>query len=180
MATKFANNAVAKLAAGIGASDTTLVVAAGQGAKFPTVTGGQWYPATLIKVDGTTEIVRVTGRASDTFTVARAQEGTAATTFSTNDRFELRLTTAQLNELLQRDGSVPMTGDLDMGTHKVSGVANATDADDAVNKGQLDVLGGRVTTLEGTDRNGYGKRWVSTVAPTSGDGADGDIWLQTN
>lgn len=35
-------------------------------------------------------------------------------------------------------GVVPMTGNLQMGSHKITGVANAENSDEAVNKGQLD------------------------------------------
>ena len=36
------------------------------------------------------------------------------------------------------DGTVPMTGDLQMAQHKVTGLADATEDGDAVNKGQMD------------------------------------------
>ena len=35
-------------------------------------------------------------------------------------------------------GAVPMTGNLQMDSHKITGVANAENSDEAVNKGQLD------------------------------------------
>ena len=46
------------------------------------------------------------------------------------------------------DGTVPMTGDLQMAQHKVTGVADATEDGDAVNKGQMDAAleGVTVTT----------------------------------
>lgn len=177
MPTKFANNAVTKIAVAIGTTDVTILVTPGTGAKFPAISGpADWYPLTAVKSDGTTETMKVTNRVNDTFTVLRAQEGTAATSFALNDIIGLRLSSAQLQEFLQRDGSVSMTGDLDMGTHKVSGVANATDADDAVNKSQLDALKTYADGLVATGKNGFGSRTVSTSDPSGG--VDGDIWYK--
>ena len=46
---------------------------------------------------------------------------------------------AALTDSVAKDGQTPMTGDLAMNTHKITGVSDATAATDAVNKGQLDV-----------------------------------------
>lgn len=94
MGLKLANNAVSRLTAGIGTSDTSLAVTPGQGALFPALGAGDWFPATIIKGDGTFEIVKVTARVDDVFTITRAQESTSAKTFLAGDRVELRLTSA--------------------------------------------------------------------------------------
>ena len=103
---RFANNAVTRLAANISSSATTLSVTPGDGAKFPTISGGQYFMATLVKSDGTTEVVKVTARATDTFTVVRAAEAVAgastAYAFSANDKFEMRLTAGALGGELDR------------------------------------------------------------------------------
>lgn len=99
MGAVFANNATATLAAGINSAATTLVVTAGQGALFPTPTGGDYFYATLVNASNDIEIVKVTDRTSDTFTIVRAQEGTSATAWLTNDKIELRITAAGLMEL---------------------------------------------------------------------------------
>lgn len=43
-----------------------------------------------------------------------------------------------------------MTGPIEMGENKISGVANATDSHDAVNFAQLTIIGDQVTTLQNT------------------------------
>lgn len=93
MATKLTNNAVSRLASGILAGATSLSVNPGTGALFPTISGSDTFPATLIRgSDGAVEIVKVTARATDVFTIARAQESTAALAFVAGDRIECRLT----------------------------------------------------------------------------------------
>lgn len=101
MPMKFANNAVSKLAGAITTSSTSFSVTPGDGAKFPTLTAGDWFPLTLVKSDGTLEIVRCTARATDVFTITRAQEGTAASAFSSGDRVELRATAAVFDALAE-------------------------------------------------------------------------------
>lgn len=98
---KFANNAVSKLAGAITTSSTSFSVTPGDGAKFPTLSAGDWFPLTLVKSDGTLEIVRCTARATDTFTITRAQEGTAASAFASGDRVELRATAAVFDALAE-------------------------------------------------------------------------------
>jgi hypothetical protein len=82
-----ANNAGTKLAAAINNSQTTLTVTPGSGALFPSPTGGQYFCVT--QVDAATglvrEIMHCTGRATDTFTVVRAQEGTTAHAYNIYD-----------------------------------------------------------------------------------------------
>lgn len=97
------NNAASRLASSLTSSATTLSVTPGEGARFPTPGAGQWFPVTLIKASGVMEIMRCTGRSSDVLTVVRAQEGTAATTFSAGDRVELRVTAAAFAEFVQDD-----------------------------------------------------------------------------
>jgi hypothetical protein len=94
MALKLANNAVSRLASSLAVGDTTLPVSTGEGAKFPTLAGGDWFPLTVVKADGSLEIMRCTARSGDNLTVTRAQESTTAKTFSAGDRVELRMTAA--------------------------------------------------------------------------------------
>lgn len=53
---------------------------------------------------------------------------------------KIRLSTQAIEfaDLLQRDGSVALTGALDAGSNKITNLADATASGDAVNKGQLD------------------------------------------
>lgn len=98
MGLKVTNNAFGTLNAGINSSVTTIVLSAGEGARFPTLTAGDYFYATLIDTSNNLEIVKVTARSTDTMTVVRAQDNTTARAFSTNDRFELRPTAILFNE----------------------------------------------------------------------------------
>lgn len=96
----YTNNAATTLASGITNSATSLTVATGTGVLFPAPTGSQYFYCTLINAAGTTiEIVKVTARSTDTFTIVRAQDNTTASAFSTGDKVELRLVAAELNLL---------------------------------------------------------------------------------
>lgn len=92
MAVVFNNNASSRLAVAIAVGATSLSVTAGEGAKFPSPTAGDWFPLTIIKASGALEIVQCTARSGDVLTITRAQEGTSAQAFSVGDRVELRLT----------------------------------------------------------------------------------------
>lgn len=114
MTVLLANNATSRLASSLTAAATTLAVTTGQGARFPSPSGDQWFPLTLAKADGTLEIVKCTARSGDVFTVVRAQEGTAAQSFSAGDRAELRITAAAIAEFRQNSSiSQFMQGMLD-------------------------------------------------------------------
>lgn len=102
MGIKVTNNASGTLNAGINSSATTIVLAAGQGARFPTLGVNDYFYATLIDTTNNLEIVKVTARSTDTLTVVRGQDGTTARAYSTNDRFELRPTAALFNEFADR------------------------------------------------------------------------------
>lgn len=101
MTIKFTNNATTTLASGINASVTSLSVAGGTGALFPTLTGSDVFYATLANLAGTVEIVKVTARSTDTFTIVRGQDGTTAASWSAGDKVELRPTAAGLQAMLQ-------------------------------------------------------------------------------
>lgn len=117
----FSNNASALLAATIDSLDTTIQVASGFGANFPSPTGGQYFMVTLEDDDGDVEVVKCTSRTGDNLTVVRAQEGTTAQAFTLNvTRVELRLTKGVMEEFLQLNGGT-MTGALAMGSNEISG-----------------------------------------------------------
>ena len=83
----YANNAKTTLAAPINATQTTITVAPGTGAQFPSPTTGQAFKITLVSASSsaTYEICLCTARSGDTLTVVRAQEGTSGTPFLLND-----------------------------------------------------------------------------------------------
>jgi hypothetical protein len=100
----FANNASSTLAAGISISATTLTVAAGTGSLFPQPGSGQYFYCTLQSaIANSIEIIKVTGRSGDTFTVTRGQDNTSASAFASGDKVELRLVAANLNDLPKLD-----------------------------------------------------------------------------
>lgn len=99
MAVKFSNNASATLATSINTSVTTIQVAAGQGAQFPTLGAGDYHFATLVDSSNNIEIVKVTARASDTLTVVRAQESTTPRAYVAGDKIECRVTAAGLTAI---------------------------------------------------------------------------------
>lgn len=98
MPIKMANNAIARLAAPLGAGDTTLVLVEVGSSTFPTPAAGEWHPLTML--DGVNmEIMRVTARVDNVLTVVRAQEGTAARSFSAGVLAEVRWTEAAVMDL---------------------------------------------------------------------------------
>lgn len=104
MGVQVANNAFSTLFSALTSVATTMTVASGHGARFPSasVASGNYFYVTLIKSSGVTEIVKVTDRSTDVFTIVRSQDGTTATTFTAGDRVELRPVAALFNELPNR------------------------------------------------------------------------------
>lgn len=99
----FTNNAATTLASGITNVATSLTVASGTGSLFPTLTGSQYFYCTLANNSGTVEIVKVTARTTDTFTITRAQDNTSAVAWNLGDKVELRLVAASLNDFPKLD-----------------------------------------------------------------------------
>ena len=122
MAVLYSNNATSTLSASITNSTTSFSVASGQGALFPSISGSDYFYATLSTAAGTVEIVKVTARSTDTFTVTRAQDGTSASAFSAGDKVELRIIKALLDDLKTDavSGYVPLAGGTITGTLSLS------------------------------------------------------------
>lgn len=97
----FANNAASELASAVTSGAVSLTLKTGDGAKFPTPSGGDFFLVTLYQKVGQDEInheiVKCTARAGDVLTVVRAQEGTTARAFSVDDPVELRLTAGSMS-----------------------------------------------------------------------------------
>jgi hypothetical protein len=121
MGIKFTNNASSLLAAGITNSATSLSVTTGEGAEFPTLTASDYTYVTIVDAatPSTFEIVKVTARSGDTFTIVRAQEGTTARAWSTGAKVELRLTAQMLFDALAEE--VSKTGDTMQGDLNFAG-----------------------------------------------------------
>jgi len=112
------NMAATVLGAGIAGNTgaTSLTLYSGTGALFPLLPyPGDFFIGVLVNATGQYEIVKVTGRATDTLTIVRAQEGTSARAFSSGDRFELRLTAGAYNYMMgtywARESLVPLRVD---------------------------------------------------------------------
>ena len=92
MGIKLTNNAFGTLASGINSSATSITLTTGQGARFPILSAGDYFYATLVDTSNNLEIVKCTARSTDVLTVVRGQETTTARAYSTGDRIEIRLT----------------------------------------------------------------------------------------
>jgi hypothetical protein len=97
MGVKYSNNATTTLPAPITDAATSITVTSTT--TFPTVTGGDYAYVTLASSTAT-EVVKCTDITGNVLTVIRAQEGTTASAFTTDDRVEVRVTTAMLTDAL--------------------------------------------------------------------------------
>lgn len=107
------NNAYSTLAAGISASVTTITVAVGHGSRFPAVSGGNFFYATLINAANVLEIVKVVARAGDILTATRGQDGTIGVAYLLGDRIELRPTAALFEDKMPKGGGI-FTGPIEV------------------------------------------------------------------
>ena len=98
-----ANNAQTVLAAGISSTATSLTVNAGTGTLFPSpVAGTSFFKLTIIDAatGSLTEIIHVTDRNGDVFTIQRGQEGTVPRAWSANDIAANMMTAGTLSYIL--------------------------------------------------------------------------------
>lgn len=99
MKIKFSNNASTTLFSAVTVNDTQIVVSPGGGSLFPELTGDNFFMITVVDTQGNLEIMSVTSRNVDTFTVNRAQENTPARAFPEGSVVELRLTAGSIGEI---------------------------------------------------------------------------------
>lgn len=131
MGVRLANNAFGTLANNILASDTTITLTAGHGARFPALSSGQWFYATLVNASNELEIVKVTARSGDVLTVQRAQDGTTARAYAIADRLELRPVAAVFNDKVDIDRKIEtpdgsgLIGGGDLSTDRSLSLANS-------------------------------------------------------
>lgn len=92
MSALFTNFAYSTLQFSITAVQTTLTVASGQGARFPSPTAGDYFYLTLEDASLNREIVKVTARATDVLTIVRGQESTTGFAFTAGASAALRIT----------------------------------------------------------------------------------------
>ena len=100
----FANNATTTIAGSISNTATTVNLASGAGALFPSPGANQYFVGTF--TDAATglvnEIVWVTARTGDTLTIVRGREGTTAQPWTANDLFGNLWTAGQAATMVQQ------------------------------------------------------------------------------
>ena len=84
------------------------------------------------------------------------------------------------------DGTVPMTGNLQMGSHKITGLADGTDPADGVSKGQMDTaIGGKLDAPEGgtagqvLTKTASGQAWQDAPDGLPDGGSTGQVLTKT-
>lgn len=173
---KFSNNATSTIVSVISAVDTTIVLAAGTGAKFPSITGGQYFYATLSNAENTVhEVVKVTARSTDTLTVVRAQDGTSAAVWPGNSRIELRLPRKAINDLETQlsdytDSAITALGTIGnmVGSNNLSEITNAATARTNLGLGTLATQSGTFSgTSSGTNT---GDQTITLTGDVTGSG----------
>ncbi len=153
MGVKVTNNAFGTLSGGINSTATTVTVDSGQGARFPTLGGSDFFFATLIDTSNNLEIIKVTARSSDSMTVVRGQDNTSARSFSIGDRIELRPTAALFDQLIT-----------DISNAGVAGINSSADA--------------TAITIDSSERVGIGETSPSSALHVKG-GAGANIAIQS-
>lgn len=120
-----------------------LNVAIGDGGKFPDAP----FHATLYTTDPALgEIVKITAKAGDQFTITRAQEGTTAQEWPGSTRLELLITAKLLNDFQTRTEIVVATDG--SGDYNCDGTDDQTELNEAINN--LPAGGGIVRVKKGT------------------------------
>ncbi len=112
MAQILKNNVSGVLGLALGASNTSMTLL--DASNFPVPTDGDFYLLTLIGLnangqEASWEVVKVTGKASNTLAIVRAQEGTTATAWPAATTVQLRLTAGSVttpSALQQQLGTV--------------------------------------------------------------------------
>ncbi len=98
------NNAWGELSNTITATTPQLTLKSGQGERFPVaVEGTSWFYATIVDDQNNIEVVKVTARTADSFTVERGVDNTERKPFNTGSRVELRPCAALFNDKLSHD-----------------------------------------------------------------------------
>jgi len=99
MPIQFTNDATTFLAANIDAATTSITVV--DASSFPTLGVDDYTYVTLAPIDNATrEIVKCTAITGNTLTVVRAQEGTTAASFTTEDRAQIRITAQLFRDIM--------------------------------------------------------------------------------
>jgi len=98
---KFTNFALSQTAIALSPTDTSILVEAGHGSRYPALTGSDFFYVTLENAALVREIVKVTARITDTLTVVRGQDGTTAAAWDAGTPVALRLNAAALEYAME-------------------------------------------------------------------------------
>lgn len=104
----YSNNAKTALSSPINSTDTTIHVSSGTGDEFPTIVSSEYaFYATISDPNDATinEIVKVTARTGDTFTVIRSQQDTTSpiSGWTAGSVFSQNITAGDMDNFLQRE-----------------------------------------------------------------------------
>lgn len=94
-----ANDAWAILASAVLVTDTTLTLTAGQGTRFPAISGGNWFYVTVFDQNGNKERCKCTAVTGDVLTVTRGVDGSTALAFANASRVEMHWNAAIIVDL---------------------------------------------------------------------------------
>lgn len=99
---KYTDNAASLLTVTINNTDdpVSFSITASDGAKFPSLSAGEWFPVVVVKSNQQYEKMRVTARSGDSLTATRAQGGTTKLSFSIGDVVYLGQTKELMDEIL--------------------------------------------------------------------------------
>lgn len=140
----FSNNASSTVAGSIAPTDTTVNIAPGTGIEFPNpINPGDFFCATFYDQATKTinEIVHVTARSGDTFTIVRGQEGTTPAAWNTGDIIANLITAGTMASFVQAsapaaDTTIVYTG-IDTSTDPTLIVANTVPVPASLQVGML-------------------------------------------
>ena len=170
----FANNAASELASAVTSGAVSLTLKTGDGAKFPSPVGGDFFLVTLYQKVGQDEInheiVKCTARARDVLTVVRAQEGTVAVAWPSATAVQLRVTAGSLGSLTDATEATQTALNAKVGA--TGGTASGLTLNDGYTE-EVFAVTGTAPALSPT--NGSIQTWTLTgnSTPTAGTWASG-------
>lgn len=180
----FTNFAHSQIAVGISAGDTTIAVTGGHGARFPALGVGEYFYATIENAATQREIVQVTARATDSFTVVRGQDNTTAQAWLAGDSIALRFNAAAVEAIRDESGAVLLSGNQTIADVKTfSSTPIVPDASFALTK-LADIATarglGRLTAGSGAIEELTSAQWTASLVDAATTALPGKVELATS
>lgn len=97
----WANNAKSTLASSVSDVASTLTLETGEGGKFPSPAGDEFFDVTITQggnLETSYEICRCTGRSGDVLTIERGAYGTSAASWDAGSKVEIRIHAAAMGD----------------------------------------------------------------------------------